>query len=75
MGHQLAVRLPDDLYRRLNRLAEKTGRNKAYYLREALNAYLEDMEDLYLAEKVLDDIRNGREAVIDGRELWDGLDD
>lgn len=44
-----AVRLDAATEKRLDTLAKKTGRTKSYYLREALNQHLEDMEDYYLA--------------------------
>jgi RHH-type rel operon transcriptional repressor/antitoxin RelB len=46
----LAVRLPDEIEKRLEKLAKKTGRTKSYYVRQAILEYLEDMEDYYLAE-------------------------
>ena len=45
----LAVRLTKDLDHRLNYLAEKTGRSRSYYVKEALTRYLEDEEDYILA--------------------------
>lgn len=47
----LTVRLPEDIEQRLNALAAQTGRSKSFYVREALLAYMEDMEDAYLAEQ------------------------
>ncbi|EJU09131.1 RelB protein, partial [Sphingomonas sp. LH128] len=47
---------------RLDHLASATGRTKAYYLREIIERGLEDMEDIYLSDKVLEDIRAGRET-------------
>ena len=49
----LAIRLPDEIEKRLEELAKKTGRTKSYYVRQAILEYLEDMEDYYLAEKRL----------------------
>ena len=52
----LAVRLPEDLDKRLSELAKRSGRTKAFYAREAILRYLEDMEnfeDAYLAAKRL----------------------
>ena len=49
----LAIRLKPSLEGRLNRLAKKTGRTKTFYVREAITAYLEELEDTYLAEKRL----------------------
>ncbi len=46
----LAVRLPPELEKRLEALSKKTGRPKSYYMREALERQLEDIEDSYLAE-------------------------
>ena len=47
----LAVRLPEELEARLERLAATTGRPKSYYVREALVEYIGDLEDHYLAEQ------------------------
>ena len=45
----LAIRLPQEIEKRLSKLAERTGRTKTYYAREAIVRYLEDLEDTYLA--------------------------
>ena len=47
----VSLRLPDQTSRRLDRLAKLTGRSKTYYMIEAINEHLEDIEDLYLAEQ------------------------
>lgn len=47
----LSIRLPDDSEARLERLSKATGRTKAYYIREAVEEYLADLEDHYLAQK------------------------
>jgi RHH-type rel operon transcriptional repressor/antitoxin RelB len=60
----LAIRLPADLEARLEALARATGRTKTYYAREAIVEYLDDLEDLYLAERELEDIRAGRSEPI-----------
>ncbi|AVH40778.1 ribbon-helix-helix protein, CopG family [Agrobacterium tumefaciens] len=51
MSKQTAIRLPDETYERLKALSERTGRTSAYYIREAIEKHIEDMEDLYLAEE------------------------
>ena len=56
----LAIRLPADIEKRLEALAEATGRTKTFYAREAIVEHMDDLEDLYLAEKVLEEIRAGR---------------
>jgi len=44
-----AVRLPAALDRRLTRLAKATHRTKTYYIREAIQEHIDDLEDCYLA--------------------------
>lgn len=56
----LAIRLPEDIERRLDTLAKATGRSKTFYARQAILEHLENLEDLYLAEQRLIDIRAGR---------------
>ena len=77
MSQQTCVRLPDELYDRLKALAAKTGRSTTYYIREAIEAHLEDLEDVYLAEKALEDIRAGRVKTVPLDEMSKrlGLDD
>lgn len=56
----LAIRLPGEIENRLEALAQATGRTKTFYAREAILEHLDDLEDLYLAEQRLIDIRAGR---------------
>lgn len=60
----LAIRLPPSIEKRLERLAKSTGRTKTFYAREAILEHLEDLEDLYLAEGVLNRIRSGEEQTV-----------
>ncbi len=55
----LALRLPTEIEERLEALAKATGRTKSYYAREAILEYLDDLEDIYLAEKTLEQVRRG----------------
>ena len=45
----LSVRLTPEIMERLELLADKTGRTKSFYAREAILQYLEDMEDTFIA--------------------------
>ena len=56
----LALRLPEDIETRLDKLAKATGRTKSFYAREAILEHLADLEDLYLAENRLSKIRSGK---------------
>ena len=55
----LAIRLDDEIEKRLARLAEKTGRTKTFYARAAILAHLDDLEDFYLAEERMREFRAG----------------
>jgi RHH-type rel operon transcriptional repressor/antitoxin RelB len=69
-----SIRLSAETEKRLDVLAAKTGRSKAYYLREMTERGLEDMEDYYLAAEVMERIRRGEEDVMSSEEFWRGLD-
>ena len=60
----LVIRLPQDIEKRLDELAKRTGRTKTYYAREAILEHLEDLEDIYLAESRLEEILSGRSKTI-----------
>jgi RHH-type rel operon transcriptional repressor/antitoxin RelB len=45
----LAVRIPDEMETRLDRLAALTGRPKSFYVRQALETHLDEIEDAYTA--------------------------
>jgi RHH-type transcriptional regulator, rel operon repressor / antitoxin RelB len=55
----LAIRLPQSIEQRLEKLARRTGRTKTFYAREAILQHLEELEDVYLAEARLERIRSG----------------
>ncbi len=63
-GEMLAIRLPQSIEKRLEKLARRTARTKSFYVREAILQHLDDLEDLSLAERALDLIRNDEERTI-----------
>jgi RHH-type rel operon transcriptional repressor/antitoxin RelB len=65
----LAIRLQEEIEKRLDALAKETGRTKSFYVREAILEHLDDLEDLYIAEKRLADIRAGRVKTIPLEEV------
>jgi RHH-type rel operon transcriptional repressor/antitoxin RelB len=65
----LALRLPEDLEARLDALARKTGRTKSYYAREAIVEYIDDLEDLYLAQERRALIERGKAKTLSLDEL------
>ncbi|WP_348760596.1 DUF6290 family protein [uncultured Salinisphaera sp.] len=56
-------RADDALDERLARLAKLTGRTKTFYVREALEQHIEDLEDAYLADQVMERVEAGTEQV------------
>jgi RHH-type rel operon transcriptional repressor/antitoxin RelB len=60
----LTIRLPQSIEKRLEVLARRTGRIKSFYVREAILEYLEDLEDVYLAERALGRIGSDEEPTI-----------
>ena len=65
----MTIRLPADMETRLNVLAEATNRPKSFYVREALERSLEDIEDVYLAETALERFRASGEKTIPLEEV------
>lgn len=57
----LAIRLPQSVEDRLERLAKKTGRTKTFYAREAILRHIDDLEDIYEAERTMERLRAGKE--------------
>lgn len=75
MSKQTAVRLPDEVFDRLQALAAKTGRTATFYIREAIEEHLDDLEDLYLAEQAVERLNRGESRIVSGEEFWRGMDD
>lgn len=63
------IRLNPDTERRLDELVARTGRTKAYYLREIIERGLEDTEDYYLATAAIERLRKGEEQTHSSAEV------
>lgn len=68
-----SIRLPEALDARLTALAKTTGRAKSYYVREALEATIEDMELIYNLDQQLTDIRSGKTKTVSHADLMKEL--
>lgn len=64
-----SIRLDPITEQRLGNLAAKTGRSKAFYLRELVTNGLEDLEDYYLAAATMERVRKGEEKVYSAAEV------
>jgi RHH-type rel operon transcriptional repressor/antitoxin RelB len=72
-----SIRLDPATEQRLEQLAARTGRTKAYYLRELVANGLDDLEDYYLAAATVERVRKGEEKVYTAEQVRKdlGLDD
>jgi RHH-type rel operon transcriptional repressor/antitoxin RelB len=66
MSHAVSVRLPEELTRALERVAQTIDRPKTYLIRKALEAYLADYADYQIA---LDRLHDKGDRIIQGSEL------
>jgi len=64
-----SVRLEAEQRQRLANLARKTGRTKAFYLRELIQNGLDDLEDYYIASSAMERVRKGEEKTYSAVEL------
>ena len=69
----LSIRISEEIDARLERLAKEAGQTKGDYAREAILEKIEEMEDLQLAEQVLERVRKGEEKVVTSEEMWRDL--
>lgn len=49
--YSTSLRLSPEMHARLERIAERTNRSKTFYIQEAINRYLEELEKIYLTEQ------------------------
>ena len=66
MSTAISVRLPDDLAKQLDGIADETDRPRSYVIQKALESYLEDYADLQIA---LDRLHDRSDPAISGKEL------
>jgi len=60
----LSVRLNKELEERLDKLSLQTNRSKSFYVKEALESYLRDMDD-YFEARDRDQVKANRLLTID----------
>jgi RHH-type rel operon transcriptional repressor/antitoxin RelB len=70
----ITVRLGETLEKRLNELARVTGRTKTYYVRQALEEKLDEMEDIYIAQQRIEEPEEER-WTLEQLERGDDLED
>ena len=70
----VSIRLPDDMADSLKSLSETIDRSKAYIIKKALQAYLEDYSDYLIAQERLNDKNDKVVSCDEMRELIGLLD-
>ena len=65
----LEIQLPKCIEARLCRFSKETGRSETALVKEALDHYLDDLEDIYFSDKAVQRIRDGREDVVSSEEM------
>ncbi|MGL4339174.1 MAG: type II toxin-antitoxin system RelB family antitoxin [Rhodoglobus sp.] len=50
----IAYRPTQDQDQRLDLLAKRTGRSKSFYLKQAVDRHLDELEELYQADDIID---------------------
>ena len=77
MTRSISVRLDSEISERLNILSELTWRSKSYYINEAIEQRLADMELIYLAQSRSENLRSGKSHTVSWEELKkrNGLED
>jgi RHH-type transcriptional regulator, rel operon repressor / antitoxin RelB len=70
----ISLRLPDEISQRIEALSKKTGRTKNFYLLKAIVDNIDELEDLYLAEQSLIDVRAGLSKTYTLEEVEKDLD-
>lgn len=69
----LSIRLTAQEDARLEALAARTGRSKTFYVRQAIAAHLDELEELYWADQAVREWEaSGRKSRPAG-QLWDEL--
>jgi len=68
----LSLRLSDEVFRRLTRLAKKTRRTKSSFLKEMIEESLDDLEEGYIALERLNE-KNARYLTTEELEKELGL--
>ncbi len=66
MSEAVSVRLPENMAKRLNKLAKTLERSKTYIVKKALQEYIEEYEDYLIALHRLSD---KEDAIITQEEL------
>lgn len=71
----LSIRLDAESEARLDELAKRTGRSKTFYVREAIRSHLDELEELYWADRVIGEWEAAGRPSRPAEELWAELEE
>jgi predicted DNA-binding protein len=63
------ITLGEDISQELDAIANELGEKKSSLIEKALAVYF-DLLDLRLVQKRMKELRNGRDRIIDAKEVW-----
>ena len=66
----VSVRLSPDVESRLHALAEATGRTTTFYVKEAIEVHLDELEERYRADKVAARWEKSDQRTRPATDLW-----
>ena len=69
----LSIRLTAEEEARLDALAARTGRSKTFYVRQAIEAHLNELEELYWADEAVREWKASGKKSRPARQLWHEL--
>jgi RHH-type transcriptional regulator, rel operon repressor / antitoxin RelB len=69
----ISIRLTEEDEARLDALARRTGRSKTFYVREAIHEHLDELEERFWADSVVNEWEGSDKASRPARELWNEL--
>lgn len=67
------IRLPEEIVKRYDELAARTGRSKTFYLRQAIESHIADIEDAFSGAAVMERIRRGKDELVSLADWEKGL--
>jgi len=73
MHNRHNITLDEEVSKELEAVASELGEKKSYIIEKALMVYF-DLIDLKVAKKRLKDLDEGRDKLIDAKEVWKELD-
>ena len=70
MSTAISIRLPEDLAKQLDNIAQETERPRSFIIQKALESYLEDYADLQVA---LDRLHDKADPFISSKKMRESL--